>query len=197
MRYVAAGNRCAVRLADLALPMSQEQVLDTLRQLGFIEVSVSLVQVARSRIGRSRYELGADASLAPSVVDCSSFTKWIYAEVGIWIPRFSVQQSQEGRAVAPEERQEGDLVFTQGRQDFYSHDVPRGVGHVGLYTKRDTVIHATQGGVVETEYEVFVRRGFRGVRRIVLSGEVKTFVATRQLVESSDDYRWLVLRSLA
>jgi hypothetical protein len=197
MRYMAAGNRCAVCLADLALPMSQAQVLDTLRQLGFIEVSVSLVHVARSRIGRSRYELGADASLAPSIVDCSSFTKWIFAQKGIWIPRFSVQQSREGRAVAPETRQAGDLMFTRGRQDFFSHDVPRGVGHVGLYTERDTVIHATQGGVVETEYEVFVRRGFRGVQRIVLSPEAKTFVATGQSVESSDDYRWLILRSLA
>ncbi len=194
MRYMAVGDRCAVHLQDIGLPMKDEEMVKRLRQLGLIEVRVDIVSIARACIGQSRYRLGSNPNEAPGIVDCSSFMKWLYAQRGIWIPRFSVQQYLEGMAYSEAERKAGDLAFTHGRQDFYHDEVPEGIGHVGLCTNEGTVIHATQEGVVESSYASFVRKEAFGIRRIVLSESVQTFITTSQCVESSDDFRWIILK---
>lgn len=192
MRYTAVGDRCAVHVPDLNLPISDDHAIAVLRCLGIFEIQVDVVALARSLLTRATYKLGAVLSEAPAVVDCSSFTKWLYAQKGIWIPRLSVQQHAEGQICLPGDRRAGDLVFTRSHQLLYQP------GHVGICTDEGSVIHASfsSAGVAETSYESFIARGFNGIRRVVLSNETRTFVSDAHAIESSDDLRWLILKNL-
>jgi len=80
MEYRAVGGRCAVELDALRLLISREEALAIIVAKGFRIIEVDLIALARERIGKSAYRRGARPSLAPAIVDCSSFTKWLYGE---------------------------------------------------------------------------------------------------------------------
>jgi cell wall-associated NlpC family hydrolase len=66
--------------------------------------------------------------------DCSGFTRWVYAHVGVTLPHSSYAQFQMGRHVSLNRLKPGDLLF------FY------GLGHVGMYIGHGTYIDAPQTG---------------------------------------------------
>jgi peptidoglycan DL-endopeptidase CwlO len=68
--------------------------------------------------------------------DCSGFTKFVYAQVGVNLPHNAAMQFQLGRPVSRSELQPGDLVFFHG------------LGHMGLYIGGGNFIHAPQTGDV-------------------------------------------------
>jgi cell wall-associated NlpC family hydrolase len=189
---MAVENRCAVHFPDLRLPISEQSAVTLLSKLGITETPVDIIELARSCIGRSTYQLGAGLHKAPGIVDCSSFTKWLYAQKGIWIPRLSVQQYAEGADGKGDDESPGDLVFTLGRQNLYQP------GHVGIRTGEGTVIQASfeERGVVETGYESFVAKGCNGIRRIIPANGLRTFTSQKRKIECSDDFRWLILKNL-
>ncbi|OGZ43037.1 MAG: hypothetical protein A2719_01585 [Candidatus Ryanbacteria bacterium RIFCSPHIGHO2_01_FULL_45_22] len=201
MEYRAVGNRCAVVLDSLRLPVLREDILTVLNHKGFVLVEVNIVALARQCVGTSQYRRGARPSEAPAIVDCSSLIKWIYAQMGIWLPRRSIQQRELGEAVGLDELVAGDIVFVSGRIDYYHDDSANGVGHVGIATGDGTVVHAAdrKANVVETPLDKFVgKTKFRGARRYLPKGiEVLTFkTPTEREVEIADDIRWIVLQSL-
>lgn len=201
MEYRAVGNRCAVIVRSLQLPISREETLTTLTQKGFTSVEVDIVALARQCIGTSRYRRGARLFEAPAIVDCSSFIKWLYAQRGIWLPRRSIQQRELGEVVNLYELVTGDVVFVSGWIDYYHDDPTNGVGHVGVATDDGTVIHASgrKANVVETPLNKFVgKTKFRGVRRYIpKDAEVLTFeTPVDREVEVADDIRWIILQSL-
>ncbi len=104
----------------------------------------SLAGLARQYVGRSKYCLRASLDLAPDIIDCSSFTQWLYAQIGLSIPRLSFQQFESCRSlVLPSEAQIGQLMF---RRSFYSRSnlCPLlVVGHVGLYVGNGNIVHAS------------------------------------------------------
>ena len=201
MEYRAVGNRCAVILDSLYLPISREETLAILNHKGFVLVEVDIVALARQCISTSQYRRGARFSEAPMTVDCSSFIKWLYAKRGIWLPRRSIQQRELGETVNLDELIAGDSVFVSGRVDYYHDDPANGVGHVGIATGDGTVIHAAnrEVGVVEDSLGEFVgKTKFRGARRYVPKDvEVLTLeIQVDREVEIADDLRWIVLQSL-
>jgi NlpC/P60 family len=201
MNYRAVGNRCAVHLPSLILNLpptyTEEALLEILQGLGFILVDVDLAALARTFVGVSTYRLRAHMDEAPPVFDCSSFTKYLYAQKGIWIPRLSVQQRREGTSIYTPSP--GDLVFTTGYRNYYDTDPRENTGHVGIATEGGTVIHATngEGGVTESTYGDFYSGQPRGIRKIILPGTI-TLEQTNpnHLIETSDDFRWLILKNL-
>lgn len=202
MEYRAVNGRCAVDLAELALPCSEDAALAVLTNSGFRMVDVDLVALARGCVGVSRYERGVHPDSASAVVDCSSFTRWLYGQRGIWMPRRSIQQWAYGTAVDLERVAAGDLVFATGPQNYYIANPSSGVGHVGIATGNDTVIHAVnvRVGVVEDAISSFIRRQrFRGVRRYIPSDATVLTLTTpsERCVETSDDVKWIVLQSLS
>ncbi len=201
MEYRAVGNRCAVILESLSLPIPREEVLTILRHKGFKVVGVDIVALSRWCIGLSRFRRGAKPSEAPAVVDCSSFIKWLYGMRGIWLPRWSIQQCKLGEDVNLDELIAGDVIFISGRVDYYDEDSACGVGHVGVYTGDKTVVHAAsrEAHVIESPLDEFIGKSkFRCARRYVPKGaEVLTFEApSNREVEIADDFRWIVLQSL-
>jgi len=122
---------------------------------------VRLAQAAFSQTGRA-YVFGGSS---PAGFDCSGFTSWAYARAGQALPRTSGEQYRQGRAVAAQSLQSGDLVFfgRQGRVD-----------HVGIYLSGGRFIHSSRsaGGVaVDQLSEPHWRETFAGARRVDLSRE--------------------------
>ncbi|MEK7649998.1 MAG: NlpC/P60 family protein [Patescibacteria group bacterium] len=201
MIFRAVGNRCAVHLNSLKLPTSQLETLSILRGKGFETIEVDIPTIARGFVGKAKYRRGARLSKAPSVFDCSSFMKWLYAERGIWLPRRSIQQREVGTFIHFQDIAACDLLFTTGAQNYFFDDPADGVGHVGIVTDRETVIHAANSkvGIIETPLHSFVNEeNFRGARRIIPEAlEVITLITPQgREVETSDDIRWIVLQSL-
>ncbi|SDH45573.1 C40 family peptidase [Alteribacillus bidgolensis] len=64
----------------------------------------------------AEYLFGADPS-STEFFDCSSYTKKIYGEIGITLPRTSRSQFQAGKKIEQTELQTGDLVFFDTRED--------------------------------------------------------------------------------
>jgi hypothetical protein len=193
--YRAVGNRCAVDLSSLPIG-NDELALTILRNKGFEFVGADVVSMAKLCVGRSQYRLRAQMSAAPRTVDCSSFTKWLYGGLGIWLPRLALQQREAGKLVDATLMSAGDLIFRSGPNSYYEHDPTDDVGHVGVVTKKRTVIHAacSSAGVIESSVGMFLRpEVFRGVRRYVSNCTVTLRIPPHLEVETSDDIRFLLL----
>lgn len=76
-------------------------------------------------------------------LDCSGFTKLVFGNLGIDLPRVSSQQATSGRAVASmDDARPGDLLF-------YDYDPDRpGIDHVGIYIGNGKMVAAPQPGDV-------------------------------------------------
>lgn len=206
--YRAVGTRCAVDLgrlliAGLLTDSEKRAAIDGVR---CAIVTVDPVALARSCIGRSTWRRGARMREAPGIVDCSSFTKWIFGQCGIWIPRRSIQQrdcwGNGGDAVNDrDDVRPGDLVFVSGFRDYYDEDPGQGVGHVGIVTSDRMVVHAANSrlGIIESPLEEFLRpNNFRGARRMIPADRTVLTLQTPadREVETEDDLRWMILQRL-
>jgi hypothetical protein len=186
----------------LGAQIAEEQVLKILIDNGFKVIDVDVVNIARQCIGRSIYRRSAAPSEAPATVDCSSFIKWLYGQLGIWLPRRSIQQRQLGEHIHLGEMITGDVVFVSGCIDYYFDDPSDGVGHVGLYAGGGTVIHAANKkvGVTESLLDGFLNEGhkFRGARRYIPKDKKVFTLETppSREIEIMDDMRWVILQSL-
>ena len=90
-----------------------------------------IVDKAKSKLG-TKYVWGATG---PNTFDCSGLSSWCYRQVGINIPRTSLEQSRSGKAVSKDKLLPGDLVF------FKTTSAP--VGHVGIYVGNGQMIHTS------------------------------------------------------
>jgi hypothetical protein len=201
MEYRAVGNRCAVDIDSLRLPISREETLSILIAKNFKVLETDIVTLARNCVGISKYRRGARLSEAPAIFDCSSFIKWLYGQCGIWLPRRSIQQRELGENIELNQIASEDVVFISGFIDYYMNDPALGVGHVGIATSNNTVIHAgnKKVGVIESSLDAFVSKGkFRGVRRYIPKHREITTLETPlgREVETADDIKWIVLQSL-
>ncbi|MBX4187385.1 MAG: C40 family peptidase [Candidatus Doudnabacteria bacterium] len=191
--YLAVGKRCAVDFEQYK-QFTKDEALAILWEQGFRLVQVDVVEEARKCIGTSRYRRGAGFYQAPFVLDCSTLTKWVYAKLGIWLPRHSIDQRQMGKRISNSEFERGDLIFSVGRRSYWHDDAKDGVGHVGIVTGSGTVIHAanTARGVVEDPIERFVAGGFRGACRIKTHKTVTLESPSNRIVECSWEFRQIL-----
>lgn len=75
----------------------------------------------------------------PSGFDCSGFTRYVFSEVGVSLPRMADAQYSMGTSVSQEKLRPGDLVF-------FTTYTP-GVSHVGIYLGKRQFINASNDGV--------------------------------------------------
>jgi cell wall-associated NlpC family hydrolase len=75
---------------------------------------------------------------SPSGFDCSGLVMYVYAQIGVSLPHYTVSQYSYPNAVHPlrSQLQPGDLVFFAG------------LGHVGIYIGNGMFIHAPHTGTV-------------------------------------------------
>ncbi len=199
MIYRCVEDRIAVSLRRLQLPIGNQQALEILRDMGFVRIRPNGTVLARSLVGKSEYRRGARPEQAPNIVDCSSMVKWIYGQMGIWLPRYTIDQRESGRVVS--RPREADLVFNSGWRSYYWNDPSDGVGHVGIVSDSGTVIHAANRklGVIESPWEQFFskKEKFRGLRRFLPQPtDLLTLKMTKRKVETSQELRWVILQRL-
>jgi cell wall-associated NlpC family hydrolase len=116
-----------------------------------------LIEIAKSFIG-TPYKYGVKEEEIPKFLDCSSFTKEVYKQIELDIPRSTLlQAANAGKEIdltnAPEA---GDLLFFRGAKGHYDDKLfPRKeiyIGHVALYIGDEKVIHgAYLNGKVEED----------------------------------------------
>lgn len=95
----------------------------------------------------------------PSAFDCSGFTRYVYKQMGVKIPRTARQQYRAGKPVKAGNWETGDLVF---------FDIKKGyVSHVGLILASCVFIHASNpmsGVKIDSLKENFYKRYYVGAR---------------------------------
>lgn len=85
--------------------------------------------------------------------DCSGFTRWVYAHLGVELPHSSYAQFDYGRHVPRGSLRPGDLVFSNG------------LGHVGIYVGHGLFVHAPHTGST-VRVDSVAEYGFDGARRL-------------------------------
>ena len=93
-------------------------------------IGEKLVNLAKGKLG-CKYVYGATG---PNTFDCSGLTQWCHKQLGITIPRTSLDQSKSGKSVNKSNLQPGDLIFWK--------TTSAEVGHVGMYVGNGQFIHA-------------------------------------------------------
>ena len=93
-------------------------------------VADKIISIGKSKLG-SPYVFG---STGPYSFDCSGLTSYVFAQVGISLPRVASSQAYGGKRVAKANLQKGDLVF------FNTYG---GISHVGIYIGSGNFIHAS------------------------------------------------------
>lgn len=92
------------------------------------------------------YKFGADMGQTRTF-DCSSFTKTVFAKIGIHLPRISRDQATNGTYVSKSDLTVGDLVFFSLPSTKHKKGLSK-IGHVGIYVGHGEVIHTYgEGGV--------------------------------------------------
>lgn len=159
------------------IDVSQKEAKRIFERLGFSVKIINpvaelphLIERAKKFVG-TPYKYGASTAFdAPKLFDCSSFVKYLYREIGIELPRVTIDQIQVGKSVSQKELQPGDLVFAKGRKPHFIKKYPSGVGHVGIYIGDKKIINAVGmfKRVVEEPIGTFLKReNLRAIRRIL------------------------------
>jgi cell wall-associated NlpC family hydrolase len=116
----------------------------------------SVVSIAMQYLGVPYVYGGA----SPSGFDCSGLVMYVYAQVGVSLPHYTVAQWNYPNAVSVSrsQLQPGDLVFFAG------------LGHVGIYVGNGQFIHAPHTGDVvriDSLSEGWYRSEYDGAKRIL------------------------------
>ena len=93
-----------------------------------------------------KYQYGGSTT---SGFDCSGFTGYVFAKMGLDLSRRSVDQASQGEKVAKADLKAGDLVFfdTSGKNN-------GNISHVGIYVGNGKFAHAsTRIGVTIDELD--------------------------------------------
>ena len=122
-----------------------------------------------------RYRLGATG---PNRFDCSGFTSYVFSKFGYKLNRVSREQVNNGKVIAKNEIQPGDLVFFNGRRAGGSR-----IGHVGIVTAADNeketfeFIHASisQGVVVSKSTETYYDKRYVKACRVIENEEPEVY----------------------
>jgi peptidoglycan DL-endopeptidase CwlO len=91
---------------------------------------------------------------SPSGFDCSGLVMYVYAQLGISLPHYTVAQWDATLPISSSQMQPGDLVFFNG------------LGHVGIYIGGGRFVDAPHTGSVVRIDSISGFGGFDGARRV-------------------------------
>ncbi|MGY1914579.1 transglycosylase SLT domain-containing protein [Blastococcus sp. SYSU DS0973] len=134
----ATASAAAWASAAGAAGLSSTSSVSTLPSGGGTASESAVVTEAQKYLGVPYLWGGTDPAKG---LDCSGFTKLVYGNLGVELPRTSSQQATAGKAVASlDAARPGDLVF-------FDHSSSRaGIDHVGIYLGNGQMVAAPQAG---------------------------------------------------
>ena len=155
---LAAEARAAAQAAQLAAQASSQETYDTAAVVATYDEDAPAARYGHV-VGIALQYLGIPyvwGGSSPSTgFDCSGFTSYVYAQVGVSLPHHAASQYSMGTPVAYEQLAPGDLVFFSG------------LGHVGLYIGGGQFVHAPHTGDVVRISSLSERSGsYVGARRL-------------------------------
>lgn len=131
-----------------------------------------LIETARSFIG-APYKYGAylenSDNNKPDGFDCSSFSQYLFKQIGVDLPRSSILQaaSELGQEIPTDKIEIGDVLFFESTKGHYWHSkFSQGkkiyIGHLAIYTGDGNIIHSADNaeinpilqGVVEHNLDI-------------------------------------------
>ena len=110
----------------------------------------------RSDLVGTPYRYGGNG---PDAFDCSGLVRFVYAELGVALPRTSDEQFAAGRPVEPGALEPGDLVYFR---------IPQ--SHIGIFIGTGQFVHAPSSGrsvSVARLDEPWFMRAYVGAVRVV------------------------------
>ncbi|MFZ4543672.1 MAG: C40 family peptidase [Saprospiraceae bacterium] len=125
------------------------------------KMAQTVITIAKEKMG-SPYKFGGKTRAG---YDCSGLIYSTFEEVGIKLPRTSIEQASVGKEIAYDKVRPGDLVF------FATKKSDNKISHVGLVTEiidpgEILFIHAANTGVKEDNLRAdYYRRTFITARR--------------------------------
>jgi cell wall-associated NlpC family hydrolase len=136
---LAAQARAAAQAAQLASQASTQQTYDQAAVVPTYDADAPAARYGHV-VGIALQYLGIPyvwGGSSPSTgFDCSGFTSYVFAQVGVYLPHHAASQYSLGTPVAYEQLAPGDLVFFSG------------LGHVGIYIGSGQFVHAPHTGDV-------------------------------------------------
>lgn len=122
------------------------------------DLAAQIITTAEKYLGVP-YVFGASG---PDTFDCSGFTRFVYAQHKISIPRNSLSQSEAGVLVSTQNMKKGDLLI-------FVDTYKAGISHVAIYIEDGKFIHAVPAtgvsyGSLNTTYW---KTRLHSVRRII------------------------------
>ncbi|MBF0689096.1 MAG: C40 family peptidase [Cellulomonas sp.] len=121
-------TRAASRTAERAATAATAAAATTSNPVPQSVAGNAVLEVAARYVGVPYVSGGA----SPEGMDCSGFTSYVYAQLGITLPRTSSAQRNAGTVVSRADAQPGDLIWSPG--------------HVGIYAGGNQMIDAPRPG---------------------------------------------------
>ena len=128
------------------------------------EVSRGSSHLARRVIQNAMEYMGVPyvfGGTTPGGFDCSGYVRYVYASVGIYLPRMADEQFEVGTPVSRRNLRAGDMVFFETYEP--------GASHVGIYLSDGNFIHASSsyGVKISSLDEEYYTETYYGARRIM------------------------------
>lgn len=114
-------------------PFQYERQANTRRGVtSYSAIANQIESIAKSHLNKP-YRWAANG---PHDFDCSGFTKSVFSNNGIELPRRAKEQAKVGQYVTKNQLRKGDLVF-------FDSSKSAEIGHVGIYLGNGAFIHAS------------------------------------------------------
>lgn len=119
-----------------------------------------IVRMARKHIGTRYVSSPPGSCRAYRSEDCACTTKLVFKKFGKVLPDDPVRQWKKGKKIAKSQLRPGDLVY------FKEAGRSRPITHVGIYSGKGNLVHASNyfGKVVESKMSYM--RGYYGAKRL-------------------------------
>lgn len=203
MIFRNVGNRIAVDFAALEVDVSEREALSILAERGIRPIDVELLTLVENLAGRARWRWGSKQWEAPHYFDCSALIKWLYGQLGIWLPRRVLQQHdyclRNGMIISLPEAIPGDLLFLSSHyRNGRRTDDDDGLGHICLVVDDQFAISATNSelgtGIVKHPIDFLAStRKVRAVGRVCRLDSITTLLTPPGLeIESSEDIKYII-----
>lgn len=146
-KIVIAGISAAVALSG-GFIIGQAPRADAAASSTVTDPGSKTIAIGKRFLG-TPYKFGA-ASGSTKSFDCSSFTQYVYKQIGINLARGARDQYSNGVKISRSQLKVGDLVFfsTPATVKYKASLTVKRIGHVGIYAGNNKVLHTYgEGGV--------------------------------------------------